>query len=368
MLTPTHLVTGQTAYLLACIVAARMPTAGEAVTALLTAALPDLDTRQSYAGRLLPGPSGWLEDRFGHRTLTHALLLQAGAGLAAWAALPRGHALAIFAGWASHSLADMMTPAGVAWLWPSRVRCVLPGSARYRMETMGGGELAFLVSMALLGLLATPLAVSGLGVKGLIRAGLGEVRAAREGYDADKGTRAFALDLRGRDNRTYADVSGCYAVIGPFAEGGFLLDTPAGPRSVGRTSACDWHAERAVLVPGEPERTTAVALKTRRVSARAVLEALSRLETAGRVYLLGTVRAPGLRAEPPTLAVAGDLVTLEYATPDRLQPLSDALLRDVDLVAQVRHAPGLSVPEVSLPDPDPLALPPALARWTAAAD
>ena len=54
-------------------------------TALLGAVLPDLDLRQSWAGRLLPGASGWLEDRFGHRTLTHSLLLQAGAGIAAWA-------------------------------------------------------------------------------------------------------------------------------------------------------------------------------------------------------------------------------------------------------------------------------------------
>lgn len=37
------------------------------------------------------------------------------------------------------------------------------------------GEYAYLVSRALLGVLAMPLAASGLGVRGLIRAGFGEV-------------------------------------------------------------------------------------------------------------------------------------------------------------------------------------------------
>ena len=363
-MTPTHLVTGQGAYLLACVISGRVPALAEAASALLGAVLPDLDLRQSWPGRLLSGPSGWLEDRFGHRTLTHSLLLQAGAGIAAWALLPPGHALALLAGWASHSLADMTTPAGVAWLWPSRVRCVLPGNPRYRIESGGGGELAFLVVAALLGALAMPLAASGFGAKGLVRAGLGEIGPARRAYDAGMGSRAFALSLRGRDRRTHADVSGCYPVLGPFAEGGFLVSTPGGPRSVGPTSAADWHPERAVLVPGEAEETTSLALQTSRIGARALLEALSPLEPLGRVVLVGTFTAPGARDDPPTVAVSGDRVTLSYAGPDRIAALGEARLREVDLVAQVRPAPGVAVPEVSLPPAGRTALPEALDRWT----
>ncbi len=62
----------------------------------------------------------------------------------AWTLLPFGYFLALVAGWVSHSVADMMTPSGVAWFWPARGRCLLPGNPRYRMEAMGKGELGFL--------------------------------------------------------------------------------------------------------------------------------------------------------------------------------------------------------------------------------
>lgn len=190
MLTPTHLLTAQTAYLGACLAFAHPPAPGEAAVALAAALIPDLDSRQSYAGRLLPPLSGWLERQVGHRTVTHSLLAQALAGALAWALLPSGVFLALVAGWVSHTLADMMTPAGVAWLWPARGRCVLPGNPRYRMETMGRGELGFLIVMALAGLALMPLARTGEGTTGLIRSAIGDVAAARAEYDGGKGSAA----------------------------------------------------------------------------------------------------------------------------------------------------------------------------------
>jgi inner membrane protein len=83
LLTPAHLITAQTAYLGACVAAARPPVAAEALVALGAALIPDLDSRQSYPRRVLPPLSEWLERRFGHRSLTHSLLAQALARLAA---------------------------------------------------------------------------------------------------------------------------------------------------------------------------------------------------------------------------------------------------------------------------------------------
>ncbi|MBK1620605.1 hypothetical protein CKO42_19660 [Lamprobacter modestohalophilus] len=70
---------------------------------------PDLDTRTSYIGRVLRLNSGTLERYVGHRTFTHSLLLQGIAGLLAWWLLPGGYALALIAGWVSHSWCEMMT-------------------------------------------------------------------------------------------------------------------------------------------------------------------------------------------------------------------------------------------------------------------
>jgi len=173
MLTPTHLVTGQTAFFLGAIITGHAPTAGELPIVLVASLVPDLDSRYSYPGRLLRFVSGPLEHQFVHRTFIHSLIVQAIIGFLAYASLPFGFFLALLSGWLSHSLVDMMTPAGVCWFWPSRVRCVIPGNSNYRMDSMGRGELTFLLIMALSGLLLKPLTGSGLGTTGLIRSAIG---------------------------------------------------------------------------------------------------------------------------------------------------------------------------------------------------
>ena len=125
MLLPTHLVAAQTGYLIASVASGHSPYLTEGMVALCASLIPDLDSRQSIVGRVLPFISAPIEHRFGHRTITHSLLVQTVFGVLAYIFLPFGYFLAFVAGWVSHSIADMMTPSGVAWFWPSRVRCVL---------------------------------------------------------------------------------------------------------------------------------------------------------------------------------------------------------------------------------------------------
>jgi inner membrane protein len=363
LLTPTHLVTAQAAYLAACIATAHPPAPAEAIAALGAGLIPDLDSRQSYAGRLVPPLSGWIEHRFGHRAVTHSLLAQALIGALAWALLPFGYFLALAAGWVSHTMADMMTPSGVAWFWPARGRCVLPANPHYRMEVMGKGELGFLIVMAVLGLLLMPLARTGEGTTGLIRSAIGDMTTARAEYDAGKGSHAFALDLRGRDNRTYADVSGTYPVIGPYREAGFILGTEQGPRSACRSGACDWYAEHAVLIRGEAEQTTTFAVRVERTSAEALLASLAPLQEKGKIYLLGTLTALASRPAPPTVDVAADTVTLNYAVPGMLETWKGRTLRDLDLAVQVRHAPGTEVAQPQPPSREGTGVHPLLEKW-----
>jgi len=363
VLTPTHLLTAQVAYLSGCIFSAHPPNPAESLVALGAALIPDLDSRQSTIGRALPFLSGALEYRFGHRTLTHSLLAQVTLGALAWSALPFGYFLAMVAGWISHSLADMMTPSGVVWLWPARGRCVLPGNVRYRMETLGKGELGFLLVMAVTGLLLMPLARTGEGTTGLIRSAIGDLLAAREQYDAGKGSHAYRLEIKGRDNRRFSDISGTYPVIGPYQEGGFLLDTPEGPRTLCRSGACDWHPDHAALIRGAPEETRSFPLRVPQTTPGALLGSLTPLQSAGKVYLLGTLEAPGLKPVPPTLEVAGDRVTLGYATPEILDSWGRRALRNLDLTVQVRHPPGGAVPELAHLGPGTTELHPLLGKW-----
>lgn len=129
-----------------------------------------------------------------------------------------------------------------------------------------------------------------------------------------------------------------------------------------KSSSCDWYADHAVLVCGESEITT-TSVQAKAVAAAALLEALAPLDSIGKVYVLGTLTARGIRPEPPTVAVSGETVTLAYASLAALQNWPRETLRDVALVVQVCHAPGVEVPAVTVREGADRAIPAALRKW-----
>jgi len=363
MLAPTHLIVGQATFLAASLATAHAPVMLEAMAAAACSLLPDLDKRQSYIGRMFPFISEPLDYYFGHRTMTHSLLLQGSVAGLAYCFMSFGWWLALMCGLVSHTVADMMTPHGVAWFWPCTRRCVLPGNAQYRMEPMGKAELWFAVGVALLTFPLVQFSQSGAGTTGLIRQAIGDIARAREDYDAGKGTHAWRLQLKGRDNRSYADISGSYPVIGPWSEAGFILETGEGARSICRSSSCDWYPEHAVLVQGDPEQTSIRRIQVKALSAAELLEALQPLSSAGQVYLLGSMKARAVTEQLPGILVSGETATLNYASPGMLEDLSNAMLHEVDVLVQVRHTPGSTVPELQLSSEPISAVPPQIRRW-----
>lgn len=347
MIGPTHILFGQTVYLAICAMEGHPASLPEALVAAGAAILPDVDSPRGYVGRVLPFVSQPLEFWVGHRTATHALLPQIVIGAALWFLVPFGYWLAVLSGWVSHTLGDMLTEGGVGWFWPGRWRCVLPGSPDYRFGVMSWSELGFLGVSGVLGVLFLPLATEGLGTAGLVRQAIGHVDAARQTYDAEKGATAWTLEVKGKDNATHADISGVYPVRGDWKEAGFLLEAPDGVVSV-CMAGCDWHPESAVLHKGEPQVTTSVPLDVGQISVKALRTALEPLEGVGVVLLTGEVTGRGLETVGPVLAVSGEVATLAYLDAGALERFPEVLLRDVALVAQVRHAPGAEVPEVRL--------------------
>jgi len=363
MLAPTHIIVGQAAFLVTSIATAHAPVIPEAMAAAAFSLLPDLDKRQSYIGRLFPFISEPLDYYFGHRTMTHSLLMQGLVAGLSYSLLPFGWWLALMCGLVSHTVGDMMTPHGVAWFWPSTRRCVLPGNARYRMEPMGKAELIFAVIVALLTFPLVQLSHSGAGTTGLIRQAIGDIVKAREDYDAGKGTHALRLQLKGRDNRSYADISGNYPVIGPWGEAGFILETEQGAQSACRASNCDWYAEHAVLVQGNTEQTSVRHIQAKVLSTAALLEALEPLRSAGQVYLLGSMKAHAVSEQLPGIAVSGETLTLNYADPGLLADLGSTPLHDIDVLVQVRHTPDSLVPALQITGAPISAYPPLIRRW-----
>ena len=130
---------------------------------ILGSVLPDIDSPKSSVGRLLPFVAVPIERRWGHRTVTHCLLMVGALGavclpLCFWQ--PTLYA-ALLMGYLSHLVADCATKSGVPLFYPQPSSCVLPGNSRYRVRT---GSLAErIVFIVLLFLLALTFPVASLG-------------------------------------------------------------------------------------------------------------------------------------------------------------------------------------------------------------
>lgn len=111
--------------------------------AVVGSQLADLDSTESFAGRMLYPIAHWIEERYPHRTITHSFLSTFIVALMAspllflvhwhyWAALVIGQ----FSGW----FADAFTRSGVAAFYPNPARLVIPGNPRARLRSQSPTE------------------------------------------------------------------------------------------------------------------------------------------------------------------------------------------------------------------------------------
>jgi inner membrane protein len=100
--------------------------AGVAIAAAASL-LPDIDHPKSWVGRHLRPLSEAISYVFGHRGITHSALAVAACG---WVVLHNGGPLwaadAAAVGYASHLLADLLTPSGLRLAWPAKRTWSLP--------------------------------------------------------------------------------------------------------------------------------------------------------------------------------------------------------------------------------------------------
>ena len=87
--------------------------------AIIGSLIPDIDHPKSFIGRKVPILPKLLYSHVGHRSLTHSFLFTLGFGLLLGLVNPSFGAGAAI-GVLSHIALDMLTPAGVAFLYPFR--------------------------------------------------------------------------------------------------------------------------------------------------------------------------------------------------------------------------------------------------------
>jgi membrane-bound metal-dependent hydrolase YbcI (DUF457 family) len=176
MIAPTHAVFGL--FLTLSIVAIFGIKEGLHWTLLLTAIfgslLPDIDMPKSGVGRLFSVISIPLEQKYGHRMVTHSLIGWVIATVL-WALilipifilfhLTLGHTLrlllAFSVGYMSHIIIDMFNPRGVPLFWPDLTRDVIPGNPKFRPETGSKAEIGIFLFLIVLLSLALPISHYG---------------------------------------------------------------------------------------------------------------------------------------------------------------------------------------------------------------
>ncbi len=208
------------------------------LVAAATSLLPDADYPKSWIGYQLGSVSEELHRFFGHRSFLHSFiaLLLVTALLAPplwWLVGWPAPAIAVFVGYGSHLLADMMTLGGVQLFWPSRAIAVLPGRDEYRVMSGGNSERVFVAFALIFALLFYP--VSRVGFDGLIyRMGgddqlYGEVVEIADGDTIDVETQGRTTPVRliGVDTPETVDPEqpiGCYGPQASDYTGQILAD------------------------------------------------------------------------------------------------------------------------------------------------
>lgn len=141
------------------------------LVAAVTSLLPDADYPKSWIGYQLGSVSEELHRFFGHRSFLHSFIALVLVTLSLapplwWVVGWPAPAIAVFVGYGSHLLADMMTLGGVQLFWPSRAIAVLPGRDEYWVVSGGNSERVFVAFALIFALLFYP--VSRVGFDGLI--------------------------------------------------------------------------------------------------------------------------------------------------------------------------------------------------------
>ncbi len=310
--------------------------------AAVASLLPDIDLPPSKIGRLFWWVSVPLERRFGHRTLTHSLIvLSAVAALfAPLAAIQPQYWGCAVGGYWSHLWIDMLNVRGVDLFWPSPVRLVTPGNRHWRMQVGSKAEMILLSALIALTVALYPL--SHIGFRDALQALLRSFDISVEQYQRQIGTHWYDLELVASDNLTLARVTCRCPVVGLW-KGGLVVLQDGKPRAVGKSQQNhNLLPITARLIAGEPLRVQSVKVEMRGRSLRGLL---GKIDQRRVYYLSGEIQTA--RVEPVAdidryrpVIYSGQTMTIRYARAPELGPWLDLVAAKGEVFVQFWLRPG----------------------------
>jgi len=199
------------------------------LVSIIGSIIPDIDHPRSIIGKLFYPVSSFLEDKFGHRTITHsfigwaiatvifAVLVLSGVGILSfilhfdfdiWNLVIRWIA-AFSISYFSHLILDMFNRRGAQMFWPDPGRDVIPKDPKYRPPSGSKFEIVIFTVMVFLMFLAFP--VSKYGVSSSVHYLIATPSSAIEEFKLMK-THAY-IDFKGYFESTKQNVQGTAEIL-----------------------------------------------------------------------------------------------------------------------------------------------------------
>lgn len=344
----THVAFASVLYLGGATLFGYQPDGISGLLAALASGLPDIDLPTSKIGRLFWFISAPLERRFGHRTLTHSLVMLIALAVLTYPLtwLQPLYWGSVVGGYWSHLWLDMANVRGIDLLWPAPLRLVTPGNRHWRLTVGGKGEMILLAILLVIAAALVPL--SQIGFRDGLQALLRNFDIAREQYQRVVGTHWYDLDLTATDNLTLQPVVGRFPIVGVW-QNGLIIEREGQLRAVGASPARhNLYPLKARLMTGEPLRVMAERVD---MAGHTLRWLLNRIDQSRPYYLLGEVeiadgRGPALvgrldnvdRYNPALYR--GGILQLHYARAQELGPWLDLVAVRGEVVVQFWLKPG----------------------------
>ena len=238
---------------------------GLAVTAA-GSLLPDIDTPTSSIGRPFFPLARWINQKIGHRTITHSFL-----GMAVFAALVLGatwllspgategstllyYGWLLILGYGSHILVDTLNKTGVELFWPCKLRCVFFYNEHYRIASAGSGDYWFMTVCLILNLGMYPLARDGFTLS--LHQAFGDIYSVSMDFKQYGDKNRIWLDLEGVEAISNQKVQGRFEILAATDNASVLIQRDGIKQIVSRTKPFQIFPDRTRISIGEEQQIT----------------------------------------------------------------------------------------------------------------
>jgi inner membrane protein len=319
----THITFAEFIYLLLLTTTGVVLNATNAIIIAFAAVLPDIDTAASIIGRTFPFISKPLERRFGHRTLTHSMMMIV---IIALAGIPifilkQDIYICSIIGYASHPLLDTATINGVKLFYPfSKVKCVFPMEMNhphsYRMQTGSKTDLMLSV-LFFIGCIPT-LFIASQGYERFIRSTQQNIEAAVRDYNEFSKDYLVFADVQAYDMFTKRPLTGTFEIVGALNPQTLIFkgqDTRL--HTLGKNFQADYVAEKILCQKGNPAFAS---IRNIDVSNQILVQMFSTIDTTAENYFFGDLVAADKVAVPENIKLfspvtgSSNTIKFNYAT------------------------------------------------------